>query len=30
MADLFLDLNIDWDAGRRIGFSKHCAIYIAQ
>jgi hypothetical protein len=30
MANLFLELNIDGNAGRRIGFAKHCAIYMAQ
>ena len=30
VTNLFLDLQIDRDAGRWIGLSKHCGAYVAQ
>jgi hypothetical protein len=30
MADLFLELNVDRNAGRWIWFTKHCTTEIAQ
>ena len=30
VTNLFLDLQLDRDAGRRIGLSKHCGTYIEQ